>query len=125
MPLLPPELARPFRSETERGAAQRLLVQRDRILRAIEELANKPASAWSRSELTAFPHVTNGVPDPPPQRVSRWASIFAEELTEVHRLVSRQRLSDVELQETLYLAGRLLATVTDLSIDEVEQFTLG
>ena len=125
MTLLPRELARPFQSETERANAWRQLAERDRLLRAIEDLANKPATAWSPTELSAFPHVTNGVPDPPPQRISRWVRIFAEELAEVHRLIARQLLSDIELQETLYLAGRLLATVTDLPIEEVEYFRLG
>ena len=125
MPLLPPELARSFQNETERVAARRLVVHRDRLLRSIEILANKPASAWSQSELSAFPHVTNGVSDPPPQRVSRWATIFADELAEIHSLAAGTRpLSDIELQETVYLAGRLLATVTDWPIEEVDRFEI-
>lgn len=57
--------------------------------------------------------------------MSRWASLFAEELAEVHRLAaSQQPLSDMELQEALYLAGRLLSTVTDWPIDRVDDFTV-
>lgn len=123
MPLLPPELARPFRGETERAEARHLVIHRDRMLAAIEELAAKPTSAWSPTELAAFPSTTNGVTDPPYQRVSRWKTVFAEELTEVHGLVAGSRpLSDIELQETLYLAGRLLATVTGRPIGEVDYF---
>ncbi len=125
MPLLPPELSHPFRSPAQRAAARERLARRDTILRLIEALASKPAMAWSPAEQAAFPSVTNGVADPPPQRVSRWASLFAEELAEVHRLAaSQQPLSDMELQEALYLAGRLLSTVTDWPIDRVDDFTV-
>lgn len=125
MPLLPPELAHPFHSPAQRAAARDLLVRRDGTLRFIETLASKPATAWSPAELAAFPNVTNGVADPPPQRVSRWASLFAEELAEVHRLAAgKAPLSDMELQEALYLAGRLLSTVTDWPIDRVDDFTV-
>jgi hypothetical protein len=123
VPLLPPELTRPFPTETERAAARRLVIDRDRTLKAIEMLADKPPSAWSPSELSAFPNTTNGVTDPPYRRVARWATLFAEELHELHRLVAGSRpLSDIELQETLYLAGRLLATVTGQPITDVDHF---
>lgn len=123
MPLLPPELARPLQSEEERKAARHRLAERDRTLRTIETLATKPAGDWSASERAAFPDTTNGVPDPPHQRVARWVSLFAEELAEVHHLAEgRRALSDIELQEVLYLAGRLLATVTGLPLDQVDDF---
>jgi hypothetical protein len=125
VPLRPPELALPFRSHVERAAASECLVRRDATLQIIEALANRPATAWSPVELAAFPSVTNGVADPPPQRVSRWASLFAEELAEVHRLAaSKQPLSDMELQEVLYLAGRLPSTVTDWPIDRIDDFSV-
>ena len=125
MPLLPPELAQPFQDQIERAAARRRLSERDRTLRAVEALARRPASAWTSHELPAFPDSTNGVADPPDQRVSRWASLFAEELTEVHQVAAASRpLSDLELQEALYLAGRLLSTVTGLPINQVDDFRL-
>jgi hypothetical protein len=124
VPLLPPELTEPFRTDAERVKARVLIVQRNRLLQAIEELSDKPVSEWTPTELAAFPSTTNGVTDPAYQRVRRWASLFSEELTEVHRLVNGARpLSDIELQETLYLAGRLLATVTDWPIESVDEFT--
>lgn len=93
------------------------------MLKAIEALASKPEAEWSSSERAAFPSATNGIPDPPHQRVARWVSLFAEELAEVHRLVAGPRpLSDIEIQETLYLAARLLATVTDRPIEHVDDF---
>ena len=33
-------------------------------------------------------------------------------------------MSDLELQEVLYLAGRLLSTVTDWPIDKIEDFSV-
>jgi hypothetical protein len=125
LPLLPPELAQPFQDQHERAGARHRLVERDATLKAIEVLAHKPARDWTTSEHSAFPVTTNGVADPPPRRIARWASLFAEELTEVHQVVEGSRpLSDLELQEALYLAGRLLATVTGLPINDVDNFRL-
>ena len=91
----------------------------------IEGLSSKPAAAWLPAERATFPSVTNGAADPPPRRLSRWASLFAEELAEVHRLATtKQPLSDMELQEVLYLAGRLLSTVTDWPIDRIDDFSM-
>jgi hypothetical protein len=126
VPLVPPDLVHPFRSPAERIDARRRLEARDQTLRLIESLADKPDHAWTIAEQAAFPSVTNGITDPPPQRVSRWASLFAEELAEIHRLVaSRRPLSDIELQEAVYLAGRLLSTVTERFIDSVDDFRIG
>jgi hypothetical protein len=126
VPLVPSELAHPFRSPADRVEARRRLVERDSTLRSIESLTSKPDHAWTTAERAAFPSVTNGITDPPSQRVSRWASLFAEELAEIHRLVaSRRPLSDIELQEAVYLAGRLLATVTGRVIDSVDDFRIG
>lgn len=125
MPLLPPELARPFRTRAERDAARDRLRQRDRILRYIETLGQKPEVDWTSRERDAFPNMTNGISDPPPRRVARWATLFAEELAEIHKLATLPRpLSDIELQEAVYLAGRLLSTVTERSIAEVDSFTI-
>jgi len=119
---LPLELTQPFRTEAERAAARSLLAQRDRVLRAFEQLARKPAGLWSPSELARFPKGTNGEQGPPFVRLPRWASIFADELREVHRLVERGALSDIELRQALYLTGRLLATVTGLRLNDVDNF---
>ncbi len=125
MPLLPPELAQPFQDQSERAAARRRLDERDRTLQAVQALARRPANAWTSHERSAFPGSNHGVVDPPNQRVSRWASLFAEELTEVHQVAAASRpLSDLELREALYLAGRLLSTVTGLPISQVDDFRL-
>ena len=122
MSLLPPDLGRPFPDNAERAAARERLARRDATLRLIEALATKPEPEWSPVERAAFPNMTNGVEDPAPRRTRRWASLFAEELAEVHRLAAQGPLSDVELREALYLAARLLSTVTDWAIDMVDDF---
>lgn len=71
---------------------------------------------------TAIPDSTNGIVEPPDQRVSRWASLFTEERDEVHHAAARRRLAALELQEALYLAGRLFSTVTGLPISRVDDF---
>jgi len=94
-------------------------------LRHIEILGQKPEVDWTSRERDAFPNMTNGISDPPPRRVARWATLFAEELAEIHKLATLPRpLSDIELQEAVYLAGRLLCTVTERSIAEVDSFTI-
>jgi hypothetical protein len=125
VPPLPPELAQPFHDQRERAAARHRLAERDRTLHAIEALSRRPASAWTSHQRGAFPSSTNGIAEPPDQRLGRWASLFAEELTEVHHVAATARpLSDLELQEVLYLAGRLLSTVTGLPISQVDDFQL-
>ena len=124
MPNLPPELTQPFHTEAERAGGRSLLAQRDRVLQAFRHLAQKPAGLWSPAELARFPKGANGEQGPPFVRLPRWASVFADELREVHRLVERGALSDIELRQALYLAGRLLATVTGLPVDQVDRFDL-
>ena len=121
---MPPELTQPFHTEAERAGGRSLLAQRDRVLQAFRHLAQKPAGLWSPAELARFPKGANGEQGLPFVRLPRWASVFADELREVHRLVERGALSDIELRQALYLAGRLLATVTGLPVDQLDQFDL-
>lgn len=52
--------------------------------------------------------------------------MFAEKVAEVHRLAgSHEPLSEVELPEVLYLAGRLLSTVTGWPVGQVDDSRLG
>lgn len=122
MPLLPPDLAKPFPNDPDRDAARRLLEQRDRLLAKFERLARTPADQWSPADIDRFPTTTNGVPDPPQARVARWAAIFADELATIHAVAGGRPLSDIELRQALYLAGRLLATVTGRPLNNVDHF---
>jgi hypothetical protein len=49
--------------------------------------------------LERLPLIANGVSEEPDQRLRRWRSLFAEELTEVHRLARRAAVSDIELKQ--------------------------
>jgi hypothetical protein len=125
VPLFPPDLVQPFQSAAQRRDARELLEARARTLRSIEELAAKPATEWTESELAWFPHSVNGIPDPPPTRLIRWVSLFSEELEEVHRLAERPLLlGDVELRQALFLAARLLATVTDRAVADIDTLSI-
>lgn len=124
MPLVPSELTRSFSSPAERADSLRQLQARARTLGLIEVLAKKRDEDWTAADRAAFRSLTKGIADPPQHRVTRWASLFAEELAEIHRLAAGRPLSDVELREALYLAGRLLAIVTDRSIDAVDEFQI-
>ena len=122
MPLLAPDLAKPFPNDPERDTARRLLEQRDHLLAKIQQLARTPANQWPPADIDRFPTTTNGVPDPPPARLARWATIFADELTTIHTVARGRPLSDIELRQALYLAGRLLATVTGRPLNNVDHF---
>jgi hypothetical protein len=81
--------------------------------------------AWTRTaRCSCVSKQQEATPDPPPVRLRRWASLFADELAEVHHLAKRPLLSDIELRQAHYLAGRLLATVTDLPLKDVDSFEL-
>lgn len=121
--LLPPNFGEPYSSSAERKEALGQLSRRDRALRSIETLAHKPASQWSLAELTSFPNQV-GTSEHPSERVKRWKSLFAEELAEVHRLASTAPVSDVEVRHGVFLAGRLLMTVTGMSVNEIEDLHL-
>jgi hypothetical protein len=62
----------------------------------------------------------------PAQRLSRWRSVFARELADLDQAIlaasSQGRastISDIDLRSAVYLAGRLLATLYDVTLDQV------
>jgi hypothetical protein len=124
MTLLPPNFAEPYSSFSEREQARQRLVKRDKLLRSIEAVAHKPLSQWSPSELASFPPMTNGMREDPIEKLNRWRTLFAEELREVHRLASMTAVSDIELKQGLFMAGRLLITVTGRAADELDNITI-
>jgi hypothetical protein len=99
-------------------------VKRDNLLRSIEAAAQKPLSDWSPSELAIFPPMTNGMREDPSEKVKQWRSLFAEELREVHRLASMAAVSDIELKQGLFMAGRILMIVTGKAANEIDNITI-
>ena len=121
MTLLPPELAIPFSSSDERLRAHQQLVDRTAKLVALERLAGTPVDRWTQDQKHYFQPNLNGFPDPPADRLRRWTSLFAEELAMIRELVERPApLSDIELREAVYLAGRLLAPILGVDLDQVD-----
>lgn len=123
--LLPPDIATPFRNSEERAKARDRLEARDQTIRAIADLASISPDRWTSATHAVFPDRFNGVPDPASDRLNRWMNLFSEEIDEVHHIATCEHpLGDVEVKQALYLAARLLATVTDRTIDDVDKIDL-
>lgn len=88
-------------------------------MREIEALSTK--SELIPAESSSIPSRANGVYDPAPRRLARWASLFADELAEVHTsATARRTLGDLGLRQTLSGAAHLLATVYDRSVADFQ-----
>ena len=62
----------------------------------------------------------------PARRLRRWRSVFASELADLDQAVlaassqgGASTISDIDLRSAVYLAGRLLATLYDVTMDHV------
>lgn len=127
MPLVPPELARPYGSPADRQADWQRLLQRTELLRHLTALSGTPEGqwpAWAIDRVRAAPPITNEAPS---ERLKRWRSVFASELADLERAVlaaSSQGgstvVTDIDLRSAIYLAGRLLASLYGTSISEVQ-----
>ncbi len=121
MKSMPPDLAIPFSGPDERLRARQTLIERAAKLAALESLASTPAHQWTEEQRGFFRPDLNGFPDPPPDRLERWVAVFGDELSMFDDIVQRSApLSDIELREAVYLAGRLLAPVLGVHLDEVD-----
>lgn len=127
MPVVPPELARPYGSPADRQADWQRLLQRAELLRHLTALSDTPEGqwpAWAIDRVRAAPRIINEAPS---ERLKRWRSVFASELADLERAVlaaSSQGgstvVTDIDLRSAIYLAGRLLASLYGTSIGEVQ-----
>jgi hypothetical protein len=127
MPLVPPELARPYGSPADKQADWQRLLQRAEVLRHLTALSDVPEGqwpAWAIDRVRSAPPITNEAPS---ERLKRWRSVFASELADLERAVlaassqgGRTVVTDIDLRSAVYLAGRLLASLYGTSISEVE-----
>jgi len=126
MPLTPPDLARPYASPVGKEGDWQLLLRRADALQELARLSEQPESQWpagTAGRLRAAPAIAG---EPPSQRLARWRAVFASELADLQRAVTAASsqggsttVSDIDLRSALYLAGRLLATLYGVPIDQV------
>jgi hypothetical protein len=126
MPLTPPDLARPYASLADKDADWQLLLRRSDALQELASLSELPEDQWpagTAGRLRAAPPIAS---EPPSQRLARWRVVFASELGDLQRAVTAASnqggsttVSDIDLRSAIYLAGRLLATLYGVTIDQV------
>ena len=105
----PPELSEPYLDESARSSARALFEHLEQQVAAAEQLAATPAQQWSSGERERFPDYPH---DLAVDRLRRWATLFAEEISVVHQLVEAGRpLNDGELRRGVYLASQLIEIV--------------
>jgi hypothetical protein len=103
----PPELSEPYLDESSRSSARALFEHLEQQVAAAEQLvAATLAQQWSSSERERFPDYPH---DLAVDRLRRWVTLFAEEISVVHQLVEAGRpLDDGELRRGVYLASQLI-----------------
>jgi hypothetical protein len=126
MPLTPPDLARPYASPADKDADWQLLLRRADTLQELARLSGLPEDQWpadTAARLRAAPAIAG---EPPSQRLPRWRTVFASELADLEQAVTAASsqggsttVSDIDLRSAVYLAGRLLATLFGVAIDQV------
>jgi hypothetical protein len=126
MPLTPPELARPYPSPAAKDADWQRLLQRAEALKELVRLSGIPEVQWpagAADKLRAAPPITIETLS---ERLARWRSVFADELADLEQAVmaassqgGSTTVTDIDLRGAVYLAGRLLATLYWVAIDQV------
>jgi hypothetical protein len=126
MPLAPPDLVRSYASPAEKNADWQRLLQRAETLRELADLARTPREQWPADAAARLQAATPIAGEAPAQRLTRWRSVFAGELADLDHAVlaassqgGASTISDIDLRSAVYLAGRLLATLYDVALDQV------
>jgi hypothetical protein len=126
MPLMPPDLVRSYASPAEKDADWQRLLQRAETLRELARLAGTPQEQWPADAAARLQAATPIAGEAPAQRLTRWRSVFASELTDLDQAAlaassqgGASTISDIDLRSAVYLAGRLLATLYDVAIDQI------
>lgn len=125
--LLPRELSAPYASAADKASDWQRLLQRAGILRELAALADVPEEQWPQAEAVDSLRVAAPLTsETTSQRLNRWQTVFADELSDLERAVStasRQggyiRVADIDLRSAVYLAGRLLATLFGVPLSEI------
>lgn len=125
MSLEPPDIGEPYRTEAERAHARETLVLYWFALESLTRLARKPSDEWTSNQMDLFPSsVPGGPPEPPQNRLARWASLFSDEIRIVgdirNKLVHGGILADAELRGANFLARNVIATATGMEPSQAE-----
>jgi hypothetical protein len=126
MPLRSPDLVRSYASTAAKEADWQRLLQRAETLRELAGLAGTPQERWPADVAVRLQAATPIADEAPAQRLTRWRGVFASELADLDRAVvaassqgGASTVSDIDLRSAVYLAGRLLATLYDVTMDQV------
>jgi hypothetical protein len=126
MPLMPPDLVRSYSSPADKNADWQRLLQRAETLRELAELARTPQEQWPADTAARLQAAISIAGETPARRLTRWRSVFASELADLDQAVlaassqgGASTVSDIDLRSAVYLAGRLLATLYDVALDQV------
>jgi hypothetical protein len=126
MPLTPPDLARPYTSPADKDADWQLLLRRTEVLHELVTLSGVPEAEWPAEAAGRLKAASPIAGEAAGQRLARWRTVFASELADLERAVmvaSSQggsiAVADIDLRSALYLAGRLLATLYGVAIEQV------
>jgi hypothetical protein len=126
MPLMSPDLVRSYASPAEKNADWQRLLQRAETLRELARLAGTPQERLPADTAARLHAATPIAGEAPAQRLTRWRSVFASELADLDQAVlaasslgGASTISDIDLRSAVYLAGRLLATLYDVTMDQV------
>jgi hypothetical protein len=126
VPLRSPDLVRSYASPAEKDADWQRLLQRAETLRELAGLAGTPQGRLPADTAARLRAATPIAGEAPAQRLTRWRGVFASELADLDRAVlaassqgGAATVSDIDLRSAVYLAGRLLATLYDVTMDQV------
>jgi hypothetical protein len=126
MPLTPRDLVRSYASPAEKGADWQRLLQRAETLRELAGLAGTPEERLPADAAARLQAATPIAGEAPAQRLRRWRSVFARELADLDQAIlaassqgGASTINDIDLRSAVYLAGRLLATLYDVTLDQV------
>jgi hypothetical protein len=114
-----PDFAQPFVSENERNGETAALEALSSHLANLESMAALPPSTWSDEDIAALPPVAGEEGESPPERLARWASDHAEDLSLVRQLAASPALTDADLRRGLSLAEGAFAALLGISPEEI------
>ena len=125
MSLQPPDLSEPYSTEADRAGAREALVLYWFAIELLTKLAQQPADQWSNKQANVFPSsVPGGPPEPPQQRLARWANLYSDEIRITgdirNRLVHGGLVADSELRGAIYLARNVIATAMGVLPSQAE-----